>query len=136
MTMALLLAAARNIVPAYNHVQVAKEWKYYDPNILWGTDVHHSTLGIVGMGRIGYEVAKRARAFDMRVLYYKRERRPDWEAELGVEYVTLENLLKASDFVTLHVPLTEENDASHRRSGTRFDEKDSHFGQYRERARR
>ena len=107
MTMALLLAAARNIVPAYNHVQVAKEWKYYDPNILWGTDVHHSTLGIVGMGRIGYAVAKRARAFDMRVLYYKRERRPDWEQELGVEYVDMENLLEASDFVTLHVPLTE-----------------------------
>ncbi len=108
MTMALLLAAARNIVPAHNHVQTAKQWHYYDPNILWGTDVHHSTLGIVGMGRIGYEVAKRARAFDMRVLYYKRERRPDWEQELGVEYVTLDNLLEASDFVTLHVPLTEE----------------------------
>ncbi len=108
MTMALLLATARNIVPAYNHVQVSKEWKYYDPNILWGTDVHHSTLGIVGMGRIGHAVAKRARAFDMRVLYYKRERRPDWEQELGVEYVTLENLLETSDFVTLHVPLTEE----------------------------
>ena len=60
------------------------------------------------MGRIGHAVAKRARAFDMRVLYYKRERREDWEQELGVEYVTLENLLEASDFVTLHVPLTEE----------------------------
>ncbi len=108
MTWALLLAAARNIVPAYNHVQVDKQWHYYDPNILWGYDVHHATIGIVGMGRIGYAVAKRAVAFDMNVLYYKRERRPDWEAELGVEYVKLEHLLKVSDFVTLHVPLTEE----------------------------
>lgn len=108
MTMALLLAAARNIVPAYNHVHVAKAWAYYDPNILWGTDVHHATLGIVGMGRIGHAVAKRARGFDMRVLYCKRERRPDWEQELGVEYASLETLLQQSDFVTLHVPLTAE----------------------------
>ena len=106
--MALLLGAARNIVPAHNHVQVAKQWHYYDPNILWGTDVHHATLGIVGMGRIGHAVAKRARAFDMRVLYNKRERRPDWEQELGVEYAPLDYILETSDFVTLHVPLTAE----------------------------
>ena len=108
MTMALLLASARNIVPAHQHVQVAREWTYYDPNILWGTDVHHTTLGIVGMGRIGYAVAKRALGFDMRVLYHKRNRRHDWEEELGIEYAELEHLLQASDFVTLHVPLTEE----------------------------
>ena len=108
MTWALMLAAARNVVPAYNHVQVNKQWHYYDPNILCGYDVHHSTIGIVGMGRIGYAVAKRALAFDMKVLYYKRERRPDWEEELGIEYASLERLLKESDFVTLHVPLTEE----------------------------
>ncbi len=107
MTMALLLAASRNVVPADKHVQ-AKQWLYYDPNILWGYDVHHATLGIVGMGRIGYAVAKRALAFDMRVLYYKRERRHDWEEELGVEYADMEQLLQTSDFVTLHVPLTEE----------------------------
>lgn len=107
MTMALLLAASRNIVPADKHVQT-KQWLYYDPNILWGYDVHHATIGIVGMGRIGYAVAKRALAFDMRVLYYKRERRRDWEEELGIEYVDMEKLLRDSDFVTLHVPLTEE----------------------------
>ncbi len=108
MTWALLLAAARNVVPAYTHVQVNKQWHYYDPNILWGYDVHHATIGIVGMGRIGYAVAKRALGFDMNVLYYKRNRRHDWEDELGIEYVELEHLLKVSDFVTLHVPLTEE----------------------------
>ena len=108
MTWALLLATARNVVPAYTHVQVNKQWHYYDPNILWGYDVHHATIGIVGMGRIGYAVAKRALGFDMNVLYYKRNRRPDWEDELGIEYVELAHLLKVSDFVTLHVPLTEE----------------------------
>lgn len=108
MTWALLLASARNIVPAHNHVQIQKKWNYYDPNILWGYDVHHATIGIVGMGRIGYAVAKRAKAFDMKVLYYKRERRRDWEEELGVVYTELDHLLTVSDFVTLHVPLTDE----------------------------
>ncbi|MCY4402506.1 MAG: D-glycerate dehydrogenase [Candidatus Poribacteria bacterium] len=108
MTWALLLASARNVVPAHNHVQVEKQWHYYDPNILWGYDVHHSTIGIVGMGRIGYAVAKRALAFDMKVLYYKRNRRHDWEEELGIEYTELDHLLNVSDFVTLHVPLTDE----------------------------
>jgi len=108
MTWALLLAAARNVVPAHNHVQIEKRWHYYDPNILWGYDVHHSTIGIVGMGRIGYAVAKRALAFDMKVLYYKRNRRHDWEEELGIEYTELDHLLNVSDFVTLHVPLTDE----------------------------
>ena len=108
MTWALLLATARNVVPAYNHVHVNRQWNYYDPNILWGYDVHHSTIGIVGMGRIGYAVAKRALGFDMKVFYNKRERRPDWEKELGIEYMELEQLLKESDFVSLHVPLTDE----------------------------
>ncbi len=107
MTFALLFAVARNIIPANQHVQ-SKQWTYYDPNILWGYDIHHATLGIVGMGRIGYELAKRAVGFDMRVLYYKRNRREDWEPELGVEYTPLDRLLEESDFVTLHVPLTPE----------------------------
>jgi glyoxylate reductase len=107
MTFALLLAAARNVVPGNRLVQ-AGDWQYYDPNILWGQDVHGSTLGIVGMGRIGYAVAKRAVGFDMKVLYNKRTRRPDWEAELGVEYAELDDLLSRSDFITLHPPMSDE----------------------------
>ena len=107
LTFAILLAAARNIISANHHVQ-SKQWNYYDPNILWGHDVHHATLGIVGMGRIGYAVAKRALGFDMRVLYNRRNRQEAWEAELGVEYATLDRLLEESDFVALHVPLTDE----------------------------
>ncbi len=107
MTFALLLAAARNVVPGNRLVQ-AGDWQYYDPNILWGQDVHGSTIGIVGMGRIGHAVAKRALGFDMKVLYNKRTRRPDWEAELGVEYAELDDLLSRSDFVTLHPPMSDE----------------------------
>ena len=90
-TFAQLLAAARHLVPAGVYVQ-EKRWTCYDPNIFHGYDVHHATLGIIGMGRIGYEVAKRALGFDMRVLYYKRTRREDWEAELGIEYATFDQL--------------------------------------------
>ena len=107
MTFALLLSAARNIVRGNTFVQ-NEEWSYYDPNILWGQEVHHATIGIVGMGRIGYSVAKRALGFDMRVLYNKRTRRPDWEVDLGIEHVELDELLKMSDFVTLHPPMSSE----------------------------
>ncbi len=106
-TFAQLLAAARHLIPASIYVQ-EKCWTCYDPNIFHGYDVHHATLGIIGMGRIGYEVAKRALGFDMRVLYYKRNRREDWETELGIEYASFDRLLEESDFITLHVPMTPE----------------------------
>ena len=73
-----------------------------------GREIHGSTLGIVGLGRIGSEIARRARAFDMNILYHNRHRRPDAEAELGARYVPLEELLAASDYVLLIVPLTPE----------------------------
>ena len=107
MTFALLLSVARNVVPGNTFVQ-NKQWSYYDPNILWGQEVHDATIGIVGMGRIGYAVAKRALGFDMRVLYNKRQRRLDWEEELGIEYAELNDLLQSSDFVTLHPPMSDE----------------------------
>lgn len=107
MTFALLLAAARNVIAGHQFVRSGK-WSHFDPNRLWGVDVHDSLLGIIGMGRVGYAVARRARAFRMRVLYCRRHRRRDWERELGVEYAALDDLLDSSDFVTLHVPLTPQ----------------------------
>ena len=107
MTFALLLSIARNVVPSNGFVR-SRQWTFYDPNIFWGQEIHHATIGIVGMGRIGYAVAKRALGFDMKVLYFKRNRRADWEEELGIEYATLDRLLESSDFVTLHPPMSSE----------------------------
>jgi glyoxylate reductase len=73
-----------------------------------GREVHHSTLGIVGLGRIGRQVARRARAFDMTVLYCNRRRQSDAEAELGVIHVPFAELLSRSDYVMLCCPLTPE----------------------------
>lgn len=73
-----------------------------------GQDVYGATLGIVGMGGIGTEVAKRARGFGMRIVYTSRTRKPDVERDLGAEFRSLEDLLHESDFVTLHAPLTDD----------------------------
>lgn len=104
---ALLLAAARRIGEGERNVRAGK-WKTWGPMTLLGQDVHHSTLGIVGLGRIGDEVAKRAKGFDMKVIYYDTARRPEIEKKLGVEYKELKNLLAESDFVTIHCPLLPE----------------------------
>jgi glyoxylate reductase len=107
LTFALLLAAARNIVVGDRYARSAA-FTHYDPRILMGREVHDATLGIVGMGKIGRQVARRASGFDMSVLYYNRRRDPQAEAELGVTYATLSELLGRADFVTLNVPLTSE----------------------------
>jgi glyoxylate reductase len=107
LTFALLLAAARNIVAGDRYAH-SDAFTHYDPRILMGHEVHGATLGIVGMGKIGRQVARRARGFDMTVLYYNRRRDPQAEAELGVTYATLPELLGRADFVTLNVPLTSE----------------------------
>ncbi len=107
MTMALLLATARNIVIGDRFAR-GPEFTHYDPSNLLGAEVHESTLGIVGMGRVGREVARRARAFDMRVLYHNRNRDEEIERRLGVEYAGFEELLATSHFVSLNVPLTPE----------------------------
>jgi glyoxylate reductase len=104
---ALLMAAARKIAQADRYVR-GSQWKVaWQPLLMRGQDIHHSTLGIVGMGRIGAEMARRGKGFRMRILYSNRHRREDIEKELGAEYVTLPELLKESDFVSLHVPLNE-----------------------------
>lgn len=107
MTFALLMAAARNIVIGDRYAR-SPEFTVYDPSILLGYEIHGSTLGIIGMGNIGRQVARRARGFDMQVLYHNRNRNLQAEAELGVAYATLTDLLANSDFVTLNVPLTPE----------------------------
>ncbi|AGA30067.1 2-hydroxyacid dehydrogenase [Singulisphaera acidiphila] len=103
----LLLAAARRVVEGDRYAQ-SPEFTVYDPGFMLGVEVHGSTLGIIGMGNIGREVAKRARGFEMTVLYHNRTRRPNVETELGVRFASLDELLAEADFVMLTVPLTEE----------------------------
>lgn len=107
MTIALMLATARNVVIGDRFAR-SPQFTHYDPAELIGYEVSGSTLGVVGLGRIGCQVAKRARAFDMKILYCNRRRNEQAERELGVEYVSFEQLLKQSDFVSLNCPLTPE----------------------------
>lgn len=105
---ALLLAAARRIAEADRFVREGR-WKSWSPTMLLGQDIHEATLGIVGLGRIGLEVAKRARGFDMRVAYFSRTRRWYEEERYSLEFIPeLHILLANADFVSLHVPLTSE----------------------------
>lgn len=107
MTMALMLAAARNVVLGDKFAR-SPEFTHYDPSQHIGYEVTGSTLGIVGLGRIGRQVARRARAFDMTVLYHNRRRDEAAEKELGVTYAAFDDLLRQSDFVSLNCPLTAE----------------------------
>ena len=104
---ALILAAGRRVVEGDRYVREGR-WKTWGPETLLGHDVHGATLGIVGMGRIGREVARRATGFGMRILYNSRERKPDAERELGAEFSDLDDLLRESDFVSLHTALTPD----------------------------
>lgn len=105
---ALILSAARKIVEMDSYVREGK-WTSTDAEEMFGKDVHHSTLGIIGMGRIGQDVAKRARfGFDMDVLYYNRKRKAEVEEKLGVKYADLNTLLRQSDFVLVMTSLTDE----------------------------
>jgi glyoxylate reductase len=103
---ALLMAAARRIVDGDNYIR-AGHWKTWGPNVLLGRDLFGATLGIVGFGAIGQAVARRAQGFSMRVIYTRRSDAPQ---PLGIEAtsVSLENLLREADFISLHVPLTDE----------------------------
>ena len=105
---ALLLAAARRVVEGDRSVRDG-EWRTWGPMLLLGVDVHGATLGIVGFGRIGQAVARRAAGFGMRVLYHARHRVPEEvERATGATWMPLPELLAASDFVSLHVSLSAE----------------------------
>ena len=109
LTFSLILTAARNIVNADRHVRNGN-WKFgWTPDLFLGYDVHGSTLGIIGLGEIGILVAKRARGFDMQVIYYSKTRKHQIESELDITFVPLEELLRRSDFVSIHVSLNKDS---------------------------
>jgi len=117
--LALILSTARRITELDRYVKDFK-WKVEDNENLFGIDVHHTTMGIIGMGRIGEVVAKRAIfGFDMEVLYYNRNRKLEAERSLGVKYCEFESLLRQSDFVLLMTPLS--NDTYHLMDFREFD---------------
>jgi glyoxylate reductase len=105
---ALLMAAARRVAEGDRYVRAGK-WKTWGPMLLMGPDVHGATLGVVGFGRIGQAVARRAQGFGMRILYHDLSpASPAVEAELGATYMPLEDLLPKADFVSLHVNLSPQ----------------------------
>jgi D-3-phosphoglycerate dehydrogenase len=107
LTFALLMAAARRI-PEADHFVKSGRWNTWLPSLMLGKDVYGAVIGIVGMGRIGEAVARRAKGFDMRILYHNRSRKPEAERALGAEYCSLDDLLRRSDFVVVLTPLTAE----------------------------
>ncbi len=107
-TMGLILSLARQVTRS-NRKVIAGEWKIFDQTPYLGTDVYGKTLGLIGLGLIGTAVAKRAKAFDMNILYHSRTRKPDIEDMYGVQWTAdLDGLLSSSDYVSIHVPLGPE----------------------------
>lgn len=100
---ALLLATSRRLIEANNAIYQGG-WKSWGPLFMAGRDVNGASLGIIGLGRIGKAMARRAKGFNMRLCYYSRTRKDDVEADLGIPYLPLDELLQYSDFVSLHVP--------------------------------
>jgi glyoxylate reductase len=103
----LLVSAARRIPEGDRFMREGK-FAGWAPELMLGTDIYGKTLGIIGLGRIGALVARRARGFDMKVLYNSATRKPELEKELGIQFSEIEEILRESDFVSLHVPLTEK----------------------------
>ena len=103
----LLVSAARRVVEADRYVQDGR-WQTWGPRLLLGQDIAGATLGIVGFGRIGKELARMASGFNMRILANDAYEDPNAAAEFGVTYVSLDELLQESDYVSLHVALTPE----------------------------
>jgi glyoxylate reductase len=105
LTFALILACARNIARADECVR-KNEWKVaWSPDFMLGYDVYGSTLGIIGLGRIGSAVARRARGFGMQIMYYDQYRNYTLESELPAKYKALDELLEQADFVSIHISM-------------------------------
>jgi glyoxylate reductase len=107
LTFGLLLATARRLTEASDYLKNG-EWKTWSPMQLTGQDINGATLGIIGLGSIGEALARRAKGFDMEVLYFNRSRKYEQENELGIKYTSFENLLQVSDFVCVMTPYTPE----------------------------
>ena len=107
MAFALVMAAARNMIVGDRYAR-SSEFTRFDPNILLGREVHSSTMGIFGLGNIGFQLARRCQGFDIEVIYHNRNRNARAESELGAVYVSSDELLQRADFVVLTVPLTPE----------------------------
>ncbi len=107
LTMALLLAAARNLPQGAADAREGR-WKTWSPAGWLGADLDGATLGLVGFGKIGKAVAKRAQGFGLKVIYFDRQPNPEAESSLGVSYRPFDQLLAESDFVSIHTPLTPE----------------------------
>jgi lactate dehydrogenase-like 2-hydroxyacid dehydrogenase len=107
LALALMLAAARRL-PDSERAARDGQWRTWHPSWMLGRDLHGTSLGIVGLGKIGLAVARRARGFGMRILYSGRAPKPDAEREVDARYVNLQELLAGSDFVSVHAPLTDE----------------------------
>jgi len=107
MAWAILLATARRVVEGDKFARSGR-WKTWELMGFTGQDVHGATLGIVGLGRIGAAIARRAKGFGMPVLYHNRQRAEPLEAELGARYVSLDDLLRQADFVVISTALTPE----------------------------
>ena len=105
---ALLMSAARRISESERWLRGGNWRLQYHPMYWLGQEVHGSTLGIIGLGQIGLEMAKRARGFEMKVIYYSRTRKRELETEYGLEYTEPGGLLADSDFISLHIPLTPD----------------------------
>jgi glyoxylate reductase len=107
MAFTLLLAAGRRLIEG-DHYARSKAFTHFDSNYMLGTEVHHTTLGIIGMGRIGCEVAKRAMGFDMKILYHNRSPKANDETDFAATYVSKDELLRKSDYIVVVVPLNEQ----------------------------
>jgi glyoxylate reductase len=107
LTFALMLAHARRLF-AGDRALRSGEWGEWSPVFMLSNDLHGKTLGIVGLGAIGYAVAERAKGFKMALLYWSRSRKPEAEAALGIQWRELDDLLRQSDYVSINLALSEE----------------------------